>query len=94
MSAKVAPEDDVKTRFSAFLKSAEDGPIVVTRNGKPAAAHLAAADEEDVERLLLAHSTRFPAILQTAERQIRDGQGIYHADFWKEIEEEFPGEGK
>jgi predicted transcriptional regulator len=50
--------------------------------------------EEEVERLLLAHSPRFQAILQTAERQIRDGQGIYHADFWKEAEEDFPKEGK
>jgi prevent-host-death family protein len=91
---KIASVADVKARFSAFLKSTEDGPVVVTRNGKPVAVLLAVADEDDVERLLLAHSPRFQAILQTAERQIREGQGIYHADFWKEIEEEFPQEEK
>lgn len=91
---KIASVADVKARFSAFLKSTEDGPVVVTRNGKPVAVLLSVSDEEEVERLLLAHSPRFQAILQTAERQIRDGQGIYHADFWKEAEEDFPKEGK
>lgn len=85
---KIASVADVKARFSAFLKSSQEGPVVVTRNGKPVAVLLSVADEEEVERLLLAYSPRFQSILQTAEQQIRDGQGIYHADFWNEIADE------
>ena len=85
---KIASVADVKARFSAFLKSSQDGPVVVTRNGKPVAVLLSVADEDDVERLLLAYSPKFQSILQTAEQQIRDGKGIYHADFWNEIDEQ------
>lgn len=85
---KIASVADVKARFSAFLKFSQEGPVVVTRNGKPVAVLLSVADEEEVERLLLAYSPRFQSILQTAEQQIRDGRGIYHADFWNEIADE------
>jgi prevent-host-death family protein len=85
---KIASVADVKARFSAFLKSSQEGPVVVTRNGKPVAVLLSVADEEDVERLLLAYSPKFQNILQTAEQQIRDGKGIHHTDFWNEIDKQ------
>jgi prevent-host-death family protein len=34
---KIAPVADVKSRFSAYLKASEEGPVIVTRNGKPVA---------------------------------------------------------
>jgi len=34
---KIAPVADVKARFSAYLKASTEGPIIVTRHGKPVA---------------------------------------------------------
>ena len=34
---KIASVAQVKSQFSAFLKSSAGGPVVVTRNGKPVA---------------------------------------------------------
>jgi prevent-host-death family protein len=83
---RIASVADVKAHFSAFIKSSRDGPLVVTRNGRPVAVLLPVADDEEVERLLLAYSPKFQSILRTAEQQIREGKGIYHTDFWKDVE--------
>jgi hypothetical protein len=58
----------------------------VTKNGKPVAMLVSVKDEEEIERLILAYSPKFQDILQVAERQIREGRGIKHADFWREVE--------
>ena len=34
---KIASVAEVKSRFSAYTKATEGGPIVVTRNGQPVA---------------------------------------------------------
>ena len=85
---KIASVADVKARFSAFLKASEHGPVIVTRNGRPAAVLLSVQDEDEIERLILAYSPKFQKILGAARRQIREGQGIPHEDFWKEVEAE------
>ena len=85
---KIAPVADVKARFSAYLKASEEGPIIVTRNGKPVAVLLSIEDEEEIERLILAYSPRFQSILQAARQQILQGEGIQHEDFWREVEGE------
>ena len=43
-------------------------------------------DEEEIERLLLAYSPEFKSIMHVAERQVREGKGIEHEDFWRESE--------
>ena len=53
---KIASVADVKAHFSAYLRASEHGPVVVTRNGKPAAVLLAVSDEEELERLMMASS--------------------------------------
>ncbi len=83
---RIAPVTEVKARFSAYLKTSEEGPIVVTRNGKPVAVLLSVTDEEEVERLVLAYSPKFQRVLQAAKQQIRKGGGIRHEDFWRDIE--------
>ena len=85
---KIASVADVKAKFSGYLKASEQGPVVVTKNGKPVAMLLSVKDEEEIERLLLAHSPKFQSILSVAEQQIRDGKGIKHEDFWQEVESE------
>jgi prevent-host-death family protein len=79
---------DVKAHFSAYLKASEEGPVVVTRNGKPKAVLLPVADEEELERLIIAYSPRVRAILQAGRQQIRDGGGIRHEDFWQDVEKD------
>jgi prevent-host-death family protein len=83
---RIAPVADVKARFSAYLKTSKEGPVVVTRNGKPVAVLLSVEDEDEVERLVLAYSPKFQSVLQAARQQIREGGGIRHEDFWQEVE--------
>ena len=85
---RIASVADVKAKFSGYLKASEQGPIVVTKNGRPVAMLLSVTDEDEIERMLLAHSPKFQSILEVAEQQIRDGKGIKHEDFWREVESE------
>jgi prevent-host-death family protein len=52
---KIASVADVKARLSAYVKESQEGPVVVTRNGKAIAVLLAVTDEDELERLVLAH---------------------------------------
>ena len=85
---KIASVADVKARLSAYLKESENGPVVVTRNGKAVAVLLAVTDDDELERLLLAHSPKFQATLDKSRRQIEATGGIPHDVFWREVEAE------
>jgi hypothetical protein len=47
-------------------------------------------DEDEIERILLANSPMFQGIMDIAEQQIREGKGIAHEDFWREVESGTP----
>jgi prevent-host-death family protein len=83
---KIASVAEVKSQFSAFLKSSEAGPVVVTKNGRPVAVIVGVQDEDEVERLLMAYSPRLQKILQTSRKQIREGKTLSHDEFWTEVE--------
>ena len=83
---KIASVADVKAKFSAFLKSSEGGPVVITRNGRPVAVLLGIADEEEIERLLMAYSPRLRAILDRSRVQIGKGENVAHEQLWTEDE--------
>ncbi len=83
---KIASVAEVKAKFSGYLKSIEQGPLIVTKNGKPVAILLSVTDEDEIERLALAYSPKFQYILQVAEEQIRDGAALSHEEFWREME--------
>ncbi|MBN2548421.1 MAG: type II toxin-antitoxin system Phd/YefM family antitoxin [Anaerolineales bacterium] len=85
---RIASVADVKAKFSSYLKSSAQGPVIVTKNGKPVAVLLSITDEDEIERLLLAYSPKFQSILDLAEQQVRDGQGLGHEDFWRKAESE------
>src|SRR5688572_1764986 len=87
---KIASVANVKARLSAYLKETEKGPVVVTRNGKAVAVLLAVTDDDELERLLLAHSPRFQALLDKSRRQIEQTGGIPHEQFWSEVKAETP----
>jgi prevent-host-death family protein len=82
---KIASVANVKSRLSAYLKASESGPVVVTRNGRPAAVIVGVQDEDEIERLLMAYSPRLRAILEKSRKQIRSGNVISHQEFWSEV---------
>ena len=83
---KIASVAEVRARLSAYLEASVAGPIVVTRNGKAVAVLLGVHDDEELERVLLAHSPQLRAILDAADRRIDEGAGIDHDEFWRRIE--------
>jgi prevent-host-death family protein len=85
---KVASENEVAADFSEYVRAAKKGPVVVTNKGKPVAVLLRAESEEDLERLLLGHSPKLQSILEAARKRFREGRGIPHEKFWKEVEAE------
>lgn len=91
---KIASVADVKAKFSAYLKESEEGPVIVTKNGKPVGVLLPVGDEEELERMIMAYSPRFKRILTLARKQIQETGGIRHEEFWDEIEPEEPSRQK
>jgi prevent-host-death family protein len=87
---KIASVAEVKSRFSAFLKAAEGGPVVVTRNGRPVAVLVGVQDEEEIERLLMAYSPQLRAILEKSRQQFRDGQWLGEDEFWAQFDQAEP----
>ena len=85
---RIAPLADVKARLSAYVEEcAANGPVVITRNGKPVAVLIAPADDDDLERLILAHSPRFRALLERSRQSIRAGKGLSEEEFWQAVSE-------
>jgi prevent-host-death family protein len=73
---KIAALADVKAHLSAYVDECEnEGPVIITRNGKAAAVLLAPKDNDDLERLMLAHSRRFQSLLGKSRRSIKAGKG-------------------
>jgi prevent-host-death family protein len=91
---KVVSIADVKAHFSAYLKASKKGPVIVTRNGKPVAVLLAAGDDAELERLIMAYSPKLQAILGAARKRFRSGAGIPHEAFWQKIEAETASRSK
>src|SRR5438874_1179247 len=81
---KVASLVDVKAHLGAYVRESENEPIIITRKGRPVAVLLALEDPDEIERLILANSPRFQAMLDAARARIDAGQGIPHDQFWKE----------
>lgn len=85
---KIAPLADVKARLSGYLERvASEGPVIITRNGKPVAVLLVPRDEEDLEYLVLVHSPRFQALLAKSRGSIRAGRGLSPTAFWRVVSE-------
>jgi prevent-host-death family protein len=86
---RIAPLADVKARLSAYLDEAgTSGPIVITRNGKAVAVLVAPVDDDDLERMLLARSPRFQAMLNKSRQSIKAGKGLSRDEFWKTVKQQ------
>lgn len=57
----------------------------MTKNGRPTAVLLAVSNEEELERLVLAHTPRFMALLDRGEKRIRKAGGVKHKAFWEAV---------
>lgn len=79
---KIAPVADVKAHFSRYLEQCADGPLIITKNGRPAAVMVVVSDEEELERLVLAYTPKFRALLDAAYERVRNGDGLTHDEFW------------
>jgi prevent-host-death family protein len=83
---RIAPLADVKARLSAYLdECGVEGPIVITRNGKPVAVLLVPYDDDDLERLMLGRSPRFQALLNRSRQSIKEGKGLSEEAFWDAV---------
>jgi prevent-host-death family protein len=85
---KIGSVADVKAHLSSYLQASEEELVVITRNGKPVAVLLPVEDEAELERLVLAYSRQFQALLGQARQQIRATGGIPHTAFWQEMDAE------
>src|SRR5262245_59288530 len=91
---RTASVAQVKARLNTYLDGRQEGPVIVTRNGKPVGVLLTLSDEDELERLVLAHSPKFRAILEKSRREIEETGGIPHEVFWREVEAESRAKGK
>ncbi len=73
---KIALLAEVKAHFSSSVEECEQGPVVVTKNGRPKAVLVAVGKEEELERLVLAHTPKFMALLKAGEQRIKKGRGL------------------
>ena len=76
----------LKAHLNDYLEQSQQGPIIVTRSGKPVAALVALTDNDELERLILSQSPKFRAIVERSRRQIEQTGGIPHEQFWREVE--------
>jgi prevent-host-death family protein len=79
--------EEIQSNFKDYLKQVQSELLVITENGRPVAAINLIADEEELERLMLAGNSRFNQVLEAADQQIQETGGIKHDDFWKLLEE-------
>ena len=75
----------MKNKLSEFVKETESGPIVITKNGKPCAALVHLAEDEDMESFMLSHSPRFVALLDRAAEKTREKGGVSLSALEKEL---------
>ncbi len=75
---------ELKIRPSAVLDRAERETLVVTRNGKPAAA-LVPLDEDSLDEFIFANHPTFRRETEAAVEEYRRKGGISHAEMLKRV---------
>lgn len=72
---KIASVKEVKDNLSRFLKKAEQGDVVITKNGRPTAIlhHLG---EDELEDYLLEHDPKFRRIIEKRWRHYTAQGGV------------------
>ena len=83
---RIAPLADVKANLSKFVEQCKDSPIVITKNGRPAAMLVCITDEDDLERMLISYSPKLRRMLDQAAASARAGRKLSHDEFWAEVD--------
>ena len=73
---KLKPLAEAKTHLSALVAPGQDEPVLITRNGRPAAVLVPVPEDADVEDLALSFSPAFREILERSRRSLARGEGI------------------
>ncbi|MBI4311148.1 MAG: type II toxin-antitoxin system Phd/YefM family antitoxin [Chloroflexi bacterium] len=79
---------EMKAHLSAYVKEAEESPVMLTRNGKPVAMLVSIEDQDNWDDALV-ESPQFQAILDKARQEFAEGKGIPHDEFWRQLDEEY-----
>ena len=85
---KIVPVAEVKAHLSSYLEETSSGPVIITKNGRAVAALVAVTDDEELERLIMAHSPRLRQLLDQAASRVRQDGGIPHDPFWAPVDAE------
>jgi hypothetical protein len=81
---KLVSVEETDLNLTALAELAKDGPVILTRNGKPLAAvkDLSGSDWESVS---LANNARFLALIEESRQSYREEGGIRLDDLRKEL---------
>jgi prevent-host-death family protein len=80
---KVTSVAQFKAQPGALLEQSAQGPIVVTRRGKPVAVLLSVNSAAELKSLL--GRPLLGDILDAANARIEAGKGIPHDEFWRQV---------
>lgn len=83
---KIAPLAEVKDKFSAYVDSCQESPVIITKHGKPVAYLAPIRDEAELDSMLLAHHPRFRRLLEAAEARHQQGESLSSDEFWAELD--------
>ena len=73
---KLKPLAEAKMHLSALVAADQNEPVLITRNGRPAAVLVPVPEDADVEDLALAFSPAFRTIIEASRRSLARGEGI------------------
>jgi antitoxin (DNA-binding transcriptional repressor) of toxin-antitoxin stability system len=83
---KATPIASFKARLSEHLQELAQGPLVVTRHGRPVAIVLSPpSDPEDLDSLLLAYDPGFWEIVRKSEQS----RLLSSDEFWRRVEKRY-----
>ncbi len=83
---RTAPLVEVEANLSKFVEQCHEGPVVITKNGRPAAMLVCVSDEDDLERMLMSYSPKLRRMLDQAAANARAGHKLGHEEFWAEAD--------
>lgn len=83
---RTAPLAEVEANLSKFVEQCQEGPVVITKNGRPAAILMCVSDEDDLQRMLMSYSPKLQRMLRQAAANARSGHRLSHDEFWAELD--------
>jgi hypothetical protein len=81
---KVVPLEKANLTLPEVTELAKEGPVILTRNGKPLAA-VRDLSGSDWESVALANNPQFSALIEESRRSFRDQGGVSLDDLCQEF---------